>query len=294
MIKLYDLNVREHFLNKNFERGRSARIREIVIHHNASHGVDPYDTWQTREASAHYQVWSNGQIDQLVHLNDTAWHAHEANAYSVGIEHENLSSGGDWPIANAALHASAKLVGYLCFKLGLGIPTYKKNVTTHRAIETDGVGVDSSTACPGPYFLHVLGNPTHWYWTEARNAYRRARDGVSPKPPTTPSGKKLYQNLSVPQLIRKGSGQYLGLLSGPKQSHGGFLASERGIIKILQQRLIVCGFVPGVSDPHSPWADGFFEEPTKQAVIRFQKKHMPHTQFFGQVWYDDWAKLFSL
>lgn len=293
MSNLYDLQIHDHFLNKNFESGRSASIREIVIHHNAGHGVDPYQTWQTREASAHYQVWGNGRIDQLVKLSDTAWHAHEANAYSIGIEHENSAVGGDWPIADGALHASAKLVGYLCAKYNLGTPTYKKNVTSHHLVETDGVGIDSGTACPGPYFLRILGNATHWYWTEARNAYNHAH-GSTPAPPPTPSHSKIYQGASVPSLIRQGSGQYLGLITGPNNSHGGYNASERPIIKMLQQRLIACGFVPGVTNTNSSWADGIFERPTADAVTRFQKKHMPGTQYYGQVWFDDWKKLFSL
>jgi N-acetylmuramoyl-L-alanine amidase len=186
MSKLYDLPIKDHFLDLNYSQGRSQRVREIVLHHNAGHGVDPFDTWQTREASAHYQVWGDGRIDNLVRLTDTAWHAHEANDYSVGIEHENASGPPDWPIADAGLHASAKLVGYLCAKLDLGVPRYHVNVTTHNAIESDGVGVDSGTACPGPYFLRALGNPTHWYWTEARDAYKRALGGSASIPaPTT-------------------------------------------------------------------------------------------------------------
>lgn len=291
MITMFDLQIREHFLNKNFDRGRSTRIRQIVIHHNAAHGQDPYQTWQTREASAHYQVWGDGRIDQLVHLNDVAWHAHEANPYTVGIEHENSSTGGNWPIGDPGLHASAKLVGYLCYKLGLGVPAYLRNITTHRKIETDGIGFDSYTACPGPYFIRILETPNHWYWAEAKKAYYRARGGfITP----SPTAEKIYQGMGVPGLIRQGSGQYLGLITGPAESHGGANAEEHEIVKALQRRLIACGFVPGFTNPYSTWADGKFEEATRQAVIRFQKKHMPGTTYWGQVWYDDWKKLFNL
>lgn len=111
--------------------------------------------------------------------------------------------------------------------------------------------------------------------------------------PVTPSKGKLYQGHPVPTLLTR-SGHYLGLITGPPKSHGGFNITERPIIKVLQQRLIVCGFVAGITNPNSAWVDGLFENPTAAAVTNFQKKHMPHTKFYGQVWADDWRKLFNL
>lgn len=300
MDHIFKLPIHEHWMNKNYTNGRSEPIRRIVIHHNAGHGVDPWQTWQTREASAHFQVWSNGKVDQLVHLNDTAWHAHEANNDSIGIEHENESTGGNWPIADAALHTSAQLIGYLCARFKLGVPELNRNITTHNAVESDGIGVDTATACPGPYFLNVLRNPDHWYWKEARQAhhdYNNRGEEDRPKPQHTPQhahGDKIHQGADVPSLIRKGSGQYLGLYAGPSNSHGGYFVAERPIIKKLQQRLIDCGFVPGVDNVDAAWADGIYGKPTAAAVERFQRKHMPHTQYFGRVYYDDWHKLFNL
>ena len=87
--------------------------------------------------------------------------------------------------------------------------------------------------------------------------------------------------------------EYFGLITGPSQSHGGYYASERPPIRMIQQALIRKGYVPGVSDPGSRWADGIFERPTADAVTRFQRAQMPGTQFYGQVWWDDWAKLLS-
>ena len=245
-------------------------------------------------------MWGSGRIDYIVHVDDTAWHAHEANDDSIGIEHENLSGAPNWPIADAGLHVSAHLVGLLCVAKGLGSPSYGHNVTTHYAIEHDGVGADTGTACPGPYFLSVLGNSNHWYWSEARAAYDRFA-GHS-QPPLLPSEPTIYQGASVPALIRQGSGQYLGSISGPAASHGGYNAAERPVVKMLQQRLIACGFVPGITDVNSGWADGIFDQPsdrpgtgaTSQAVARFQRAHLPGTKFYGQVWYEDWQALFNL
>ena len=53
-------------LNKHFTPGRAGTINKIVLHHNA--GNLPirgcYTVWQDREASAHYQVQSDGRIGQ--------------------------------------------------------------------------------------------------------------------------------------------------------------------------------------------------------------------------------------
>ena len=52
-------------MNTHYTPGRSGRnIDKIVIHHNAGNLsiAGCYNLWQTREASAHYQVDANGRI----------------------------------------------------------------------------------------------------------------------------------------------------------------------------------------------------------------------------------------
>lgn len=82
-------------------------------------------------------------------------------------------------------------------------------------------------------------------------------------------------------------GNYFGLVTGPAHCHGGYYARERVDVKWIQQRLQALNYAPRTAG----WADGIFGPPTAAAVARFQHAHMPHTQFFGQVWSDDWAKL---
>ncbi|MEU5693854.1 peptidoglycan-binding domain-containing protein [Actinosynnema sp. NPDC020468] len=86
-------------------------------------------------------------------------------------------------------------------------------------------------------------------------------------------------------------GHYFGLITGPAESHGGYYAAERPHVQLIQRALIRKGFVTGVSDPASDWADGKFERPTYDAVTRFQRAHMPGTTRFGEVWADDWVTL---
>ncbi|GAA1594900.1 hypothetical protein [Actinoplanes couchii] len=88
-------------------------------------------------------------------------------------------------------------------------------------------------------------------------------------------------------------GHYFGLISGPAASRGGFTADEKTWVREIQRQLIRKRWVPGVTDPDSGWADGLFEKPTADAVARFQRAEMPGTKFFGQIWADDFARLFT-
>lgn len=111
----------------------------------------------------------------------------------------------------------------------------------------------------------------------------------------------IWQDYPTPDVIREGTGNYYGSISGDERSLGGYYGPVDEI-RVLQQRLIACGFVPGITDPNSDWADGVFDTPqdapgtgeTSQAVGRFQDAHMPGTTFRGQCWYDDWQTLFTL
>ena len=89
-----DLNL---LMNKHFTKGRQGRsINKIILHHNDGNlsiqGC--WNVWQTRPASAHYQVETSGRIGQLVWDRDTAWHAGNwvANTTSIGIEHADAST----------------------------------------------------------------------------------------------------------------------------------------------------------------------------------------------------------
>lgn len=130
------------WLNKHYTSGRSAKLDRIVIHHNAGNLTTEgcYSVWQSREASAHYQVEADGTIGQLVHDWDTAWHCPGQNSRSIGIEHAN-NQFGPWTVSDATLEAGAHLVAALCKYYGFGRPTWGVNVFGHNDF--------NSTACPG-------------------------------------------------------------------------------------------------------------------------------------------------
>ena len=67
-----DINM---FLDHHYTEGRDGyEINKILVHHNAGNlSVEGcYNVWQTRPASAHYQVTKDGTNGKLVHDWDTA------------------------------------------------------------------------------------------------------------------------------------------------------------------------------------------------------------------------------
>lgn len=133
-------------LNKHFTKGRGgAKIEFITRHHNG--GVttteQTWNTWQTRRASAHYQIETDGTVGQLVWDQNTAWaNANTwANQRTIAIEHSN--NGGeaqDWPISTATIEAGAKWAAALCWYYKLGRPNYGTNIRDHNNF--------SATGCP--------------------------------------------------------------------------------------------------------------------------------------------------
>lgn len=133
-------------MQKHFTPGRGGRkIRYVVRHHNAgvSNTDQTWNTWQTRQASAHYQIEVNGRVGQLVYDRDTAWANgnSSANAESITIEHSNSGgAGSDWPISDATIDSGAKWAAALCWFYKLGRPEFGKNIRDHRDFY--------ATACP--------------------------------------------------------------------------------------------------------------------------------------------------
>lgn len=164
----------ERFLTRHFSQGRDGNnIDKVVIHHNAGclSVDDIYSVWQSREASAHYQVTEDGTVGQLVHDWDTAWHAGSwaANSTSIGVEHANCGGPGEgWPISEATVIAGARLVAALCWGYNLGRPAWCVNVFPHQYF--------SSTACPG----QLATTHRDRYMAEAQRFYDELTGGTAP------------------------------------------------------------------------------------------------------------------
>lgn len=176
-------------MNKHYTKGRQGRrIDKVIIHHNAGNlsikGC--WDVWQTRQASAHYQVESSGRIGQLVWDRDTAWHAGNwaANTTSIGIEHADISS-SPWRVSDACLEEGAHLVAAICRYYKLGRPAWGKNVFGHRHF--------SSTECPaslaGSQHAAYMARAQYWYdhMTGAKPAPSAKPAPAKPKPTPAPN-----------------------------------------------------------------------------------------------------------
>lgn len=146
-------------LNKHFTKGRGgAKIQFITRHHNAGITTTEgsWNTWQTRQASAHYQIETDGTVGQLVWDQNTAWANAStwANARTIAIEHSNNGGAAqDWPISTATIEAGAKWAAALCWYYKLGRPQFGTNIRDHKEF--------SATACP--YHL-ANGNKYHSQW----------------------------------------------------------------------------------------------------------------------------------
>ncbi|MDO5722416.1 MAG: N-acetylmuramoyl-L-alanine amidase [Actinomycetaceae bacterium] len=169
-------------MNKHYTPGRGGkRIDKVIIHHNAGNLTIKgcWDVWQTRQASAHYQVQTDGRIGQLVWDRDTAWHAGNwaANTTSIGIEHADAST-NPWRISEACLDNGAHLVAAICKHYGLGRPAWGKNVFGHRHF--------SSTECPASLAdsQHAAYMARAQYWYDHMSGTKPA---PAPKPTPAPT-----------------------------------------------------------------------------------------------------------
>ena len=192
-------------MNKHYTRGRAGnKIDMVVIHHNA--GVLSIDqiwqVWQTRQASAHYQVESGGRIGQLVYDRETAWHAANANINSRSIGVEVSNSGGQsagWPITDAAIVEAGRLTAAVCWFYKLGRPVSGRNVRFHREF--------TNTSCP----LHLApGGKYHPRLMQAAQEHYdwMVREKAGQNPPTpTPSPEEDVMAADLNTRIKVASGE---------------------------------------------------------------------------------------
>jgi hypothetical protein len=82
--------IKEFIQSPNHSSRNGTPIRRIVMHYTTSRNVDGTIAWfkdPASKVSAHYVIARTGDIYQMVRDSDKAWHAKNANADSIGIEH---------------------------------------------------------------------------------------------------------------------------------------------------------------------------------------------------------------
>mgnify|MGYP000225758294 CR=1 FL=1 len=140
----------------NFTPGRDEAVDTIVAHHTdgqprtdraVEHLQKSRADYQAEgrdrsPVSAHFLIGQDGEIVQLVRLQDTAWHCSGWNGRSIGIEHIARTPGElgpedpGLPLTPAQLDASAALVAWLRRRHALPMSAVKPHCanpkTTHR------------------------------------------------------------------------------------------------------------------------------------------------------------------
>ena len=122
----------------------------VTLHHNGgrlSHqGV--LSVWQTRPASAHFNVDAPGTVAQYVRVNEYAWStgSTEGNQRSISIEMCNQSLSPDWVVGEATWQAAGRLAGWLFLRV-IGARPTSRNLVVHKYW--------FATACAGPHIDKV-------------------------------------------------------------------------------------------------------------------------------------------
>lgn len=144
------------------------QITTIVIHVTDGGSMLGNVWWLSgghSHASAHYVIARDGEIVQLVHLSDIAWHAGnwKMNCHSIGIEHvgDTYDPAG---FTTAEYTSSARLVAWLVLRYG--IPVDRTHIIGHYQVPDPGhpgeYGGSDNHTDPGP----------HWRWGYYMNLVR--------------------------------------------------------------------------------------------------------------------------
>lgn len=160
---------------------------KVTVHHNGgrlSHeGV--LRVWQTRPASAHFDIDAFGDVAQYVEMNEYAWSTGSTNGNrdSISIELCNSAVGGNWPVSEVTWRSGARLTGWIFAKV-IGERPSASNVVPHHNWK--------ATVCAGPYMDSVFAS----FIAVAQQAYDFFKGGGYSPPPPPPSGGKSVSQLA--------------------------------------------------------------------------------------------------
>lgn len=163
----------------NYDTSR-APIDMIIIHHAASTSFDSIArTFQNpaRDASAHYAVGQNNNVDMMVPEAYTAWHCgnYPVNRRSIGIENVNSGGAPGWPVADSTKNTLVELCTDIVRRNpGIGKLEPGRNLFGHKQVS------QKATACP----MTLID-----FLPELARRVNEAVFGGSPAPTPTP-GKK--------------------------------------------------------------------------------------------------------
>lgn len=171
----------------NHYNGRAYRITKITPHHMAGNlTVEQCGSIfanSSRQASSNYGIGSDGRIGLYVDESNASWASSnwDNDNRAVTIEVANSSTGGNWPVSDAAWNSLVALCVDICRRNGIKGLSWTGSadgtLTCHYMF--------APTACPGPYLKSRMGEL-------AKTVNEKLGNGWNPSAPTTtPSGKSL-------------------------------------------------------------------------------------------------------
>ena len=199
----------------NYDVGRTAAIRAIVIHETDGSYISAVNWFLNPRSrvSAHYLVraWGGG-ITQFVAEGDTAYHARNANPWTIGIEHEYNPRQGIWH-TDAQYRSSALLVCAIARRYG--IPIDRAHIVGHNELP----GTDH--ADPGPtwnwnYYMSLVRGCSQRAQAAARGSLRTVADHGY-----VPSAGLEFENMSDEVALLQWDLAYLGFMNPDEVSGGG-------------------------------------------------------------------------
>lgn len=254
--------------------------------------ISNYFSRNTNETSAHFMLGPDLTY-QLLDTSLVAWHCGNGNTRSIGVEQAGYAAftPEQWLTQDgiAQMHRLADLMRDIQAAHGIGT-YFMDDATLLRAYHGEIVGGWAThDQC-----RRVLGGTSH---TDPMpnypfSALEQVLGGTPPPPPAPVP-------VSPPPTFswNLAAGNYYGDINGPNQSHGGYVASERAYVKIIQQWFVYLNCVPGVPSASwrtTGWCDGKFTAPySTDAAIRWHARYYPGQPKPAQMWKDDVAKLFA-
>lgn len=254
------------------------RLQGLVLHVQVGNSSLAY-----MAANPSYDVVPNfwigkdeGQFEQYLPLDVRSWCQSDGNSWGPSVETAGYP---EEPLTDWQIRCLAAI-----YRLGVDVAGWPLQLTDDpsangRGFGWHGMGGKSwggHTSCPGDIRK------------DQRNDVLALVGGAAPAV-VNPAPGRVVEAWDVPAFPFGGMDRY-GLITGPAELHGGYYEAERPNVKLIQQRLQYLGYAP--LDPS--WADGLYEWPTANAVAAWQSENMIGvTDYPGEVWGDDWAKLFS-
>ena len=196
---------------------RTQRITKITPHHMAGNltveQCGAVFASSARQASSNYGIGSDGRIALYVPEDRRSWASSSAwnDQRAVTIEVANSSTGGEWPVSDAAWASLVELCADICRRNGIERLEYtggsSGSLTEHRMF--------AATMCPGP-FLHdrmgqladevnakLHGEEDDMFDDEARGMLRTIYAILTDRSDPTGRGKEMEPLARIPWFAAK-------------------------------------------------------------------------------------------